>query len=128
MPCCHGRLHLLDSHSRALQSSKATIRCAHQRPNHTHTRASLRQSDSASLTARHNAHYPFSPSFSCFVVAQSAVNYSYRVLQLLLRRPKPNKSVEAYTGNHADRRGDRTSLSLIQPRYETKADGDAFNA
>jgi hypothetical protein len=40
------------------------------------------------------------------------------VLQLLLRRPKPNKSVEAYTGNHADRREDRTSLSLIQPRYE----------
>jgi hypothetical protein len=43
-----------------------------------------------------------------------------RVLQLLLRRPKPNKSVEAYTGNHADRREDRTSLSLIQPRYELK--------
>jgi hypothetical protein len=30
----------------------------------------------------------------------------------------PNKSVEAYTGKHADRRGDRTPQSLIQPRHE----------
>jgi hypothetical protein len=59
---------------------------------------------------------------------EGLTNHSYRVLQLLLRRPKPNKSVEAYTGNHADRREDRTSLSLIQPRYELYADGDAFNA
>jgi hypothetical protein len=32
----------------------------------------------------------------------------------------PNKSVEAYTGKHADRRGDRTPQSLIQPRHELK--------
>jgi len=41
--------------------------------------------------------------------------HSYRVLQL--RRWKPNKSVEAYTGKHAGRRRDRTLQSLIQPRY-----------
>ena len=29
----------------------------------------------------------------------------------------PNKSVEAYTGKHADRRRDRDLQSLIQPRY-----------
>ena len=27
-----------------------------------------------------------------------------------------NETIEAYTGNHVDRRGDRTSQSLIQPR------------
>src|SRR5262249_36539286 len=50
---------------------------AQQRPSHTHTRASLRQSSSASLAARHKAHYPISLSFSCFVVALCAVIYSY---------------------------------------------------
>ena len=29
----------------------------------------------------------------------------------------PNESVEAYTGNHADRRRDRDLQSLIQPRH-----------
>ena len=41
---------------------------------------------------------------------------------------KPNDSHEAYTENHVDRRGDRTPLSLIQPRQIQKADGDGFNS
>ena len=41
---------------------------------------------------------------------------------------EPNEPGEAYTGNHVDRRGDRTSQSLIQPRKGNNADGDGFNA
>ena len=40
------------------------------------------------------------------------------MLQLQLRRVKPNKSVEAYTGKHVGRRRDRTLRSLIQPRHD----------
>ena len=39
----------------------------------------------------------------------------------------PNVTVEAYTGNHVDRRGVRAPRSLIQPRYCDDADGDSFN-
>lgn len=45
----------------------------------------------------------------------------------------PNDNVEAYTGKHAARRGDRTPQNLIQPRYglggsnASDADGDVVN-
>ena len=42
---------------------------------------------------------------------------SYRVLQLSRRfEPEPNEIVEAYTGNHVGRKGDRNPPGLIQPR------------
>ena len=48
---------------------------------------------------------------------QGLTIHSYRVLQRQLRRVKPDKSVEAYTGKHAGRRRDRELQSLIQPRH-----------
>ena len=30
---------------------------------------------------------------------------------------KPNETIEAYTGNHVARKGDRNPPNLIQPRY-----------
>ncbi len=43
------------------------------------------------------------------------------------RGVNPNEPAEAYTGNHIDRRGDRTPWSMIQPRKRGKADGDGVN-
>ena len=31
---------------------------------------------------------------------------------------RPNETIEAYTGHHVARKGDRTPPGLIQPRYE----------
>ena len=60
---------------------------------------------------------------------QGLTNHSYRVWQLWRRHDvRPNKTVEAYTGNHVARRGDRTPQSLIQPRKKHDADGDGVNA
>ena len=54
---------------------------------------------------------------------QGLTSHPYRVLQRCRRlgtrrgeRGGPNEAVEAYTGNHVDRREGRTSQSLIQPR------------
>ena len=41
---------------------------------------------------------------------------------------EPNEPGEASTGYHVDRRGDRTSQSLIPPRQGNTANGDGFHA
>ena len=38
-----------------------------------------------------------------------------------------NETVEAYTGNHVSRRGDRTPLSLDDPDRYNEADGEGSN-
>ena len=60
---------------------------------------------------------------------EGLTNHSYRVWQLWRKHDGTlNEAVEAYTGNHVARRGDRTPQSLTQPRKPLDADGDGVNA